>query len=532
MKQTLSLAIALDLNHCPHWQYSILMQIQQDDRLKISYLIHTPNTLVPEVGGLWQWHLALDQKRFLKGEDAQATRDVQTLLAGVPQLDWAECKGAAPLRDHQAALLLWWSEAKIPNDWYAYFPCGIWFYLHGDHQATSAKLLGYWEFMKMEEVISSALVIRRRAEEGGQMVQRSWSMMPSLAIAQAKNEHLWKIQAFVHRSLEQLLQLGQEAFFKHLYQEKKPLNGQLKQQAKAPHYWEALLNLGRHGSRLAHKVWRKLQSREQWILLLHLGQSPSTKFGQFKKILPPKDRFWADPFLIEQAGQHYLFFEELLYATDKGHICVMEIDEEGKHSDPIRILEKDYHLSYPFVFEYQEQYYLIPESYQSGRIELYECTRFPDQWQHKMNLMENLCAMDTTLIEYQGKWWLFSAITAHRSASHHDELCLFYADHPLSQEWTPHPQNPIVSDVRSARPAGNIYWSDGKLIRPSQDCARKYGFGFRLNEIEILNETEYREKCILHVRPDWDPSLRRTHTYVHQPGMTLIDGLIQRNKWW
>ena len=112
-----------------------------------------------------------------------------------------------------------------------------------------------------------------------------------------------------------------------------------------------------------------------------------------------------------------------------------------------------------------------------------------------------------------------------------DELFLFYADSPLTSEWTPHPMNPIVSDVRRARPAGNIFLDNGKIIRPSQDCSKVYGHGFNFNEIEILSETEYQEKHLTNIRPDWDKNLHRVHSYNSQNGLTIIDGMIHRNKY-
>ena len=147
-----------------------------------------------------------------------------------------------------------------------------------------------------------------------------------------------------------------------------------------------------------------------------------------------------------------------------------------------------------------------------------------------MNIMTGVYAFDSTLFFYNKKWWLFTLLSEHKGGGHNDELFLFYADTPFTTDWKSHPQNPIVSDVRLARPAGNIYEEDGRLIRPSQDCARKYGYGFNLNEIEVLTETEYRERRILHVRPNWDRSLSRTHSFNHLEGMTIIDAMIQRSR--
>ncbi len=38
---------------------------------------------------------------------------------------------------------------------------------------------------------------------------------------------------------------------------------------------------------------------------------------------------------------------------NKGHISVIRMDEQGVYSEPVKVLERPYHLSYPFVFEWE-----------------------------------------------------------------------------------------------------------------------------------------------------------------------------------
>ena len=122
---------------------------------------------------------------------------------------------------------------------------------------------------------------------------------------------------------------------------------------------------------------------------------------------------------------------------------------------------------------------------------------------------------------------MFTNVIENEGGSLDDELYLFYADSPLTSKWTAHPKNPIISDVRRARPAGNIFFKNGKLIRPSQDCSKVYGLGFNFNEIEIISETEYQEKHLTNIRPDWDKNLYRVHSFNHHNGLTIIDGMIR-----
>jgi len=144
--------------------------------------------------------------------------------------------------------------------------------------------------------------------------------------------------------------------------------------------------------------------------------------------------------------------------------------------------------------------------------------------------MENVSLLDATLLQHEGKWWLFANGGEQSGASSWDELFLFSADNFNSKNWKPHPQNPIVSDCKRARPAGAILKKGNNIYRPSQNSSQTYGYGFNLNSIEILNEFEYKETCVSQVTPDWDKNIIATHTFNHINQLSIIDAQIKRKK--
>lgn len=202
---------------------------------------------------------------------------------------------------------------------------------------------------------------------------------------------------------------------------------------------------------------------------------------------------------------------------------MIELDELGNWKMPVSVLEKPYHLSYPFVFEWDGKVYMVPKSRANKTIDLYECVEFPYRWRFTKTLIANISAVDLTLLHHAGKWWLFTAVSENEAAAPNVELFLFYSDDLLDGQWTSHPRNPIVSDARSARPAGSLLLESGKLFRPSQNCTETYGHGFDLNEITVLSELDYCERRTISVRPDWDRGILATHTYAHQGSLTVID---------
>ena len=254
----------------------------------------------------------------------------------------------------------------------------------------------------------------------------------------------------------------------------------------------------------------------------------STSFRDFKKIIPPSDRFWADPQVFFKDDVYYIFIEEYLYKKKKAHISLIEMQQSGKYSDPVKVLEEPFHLSYPHVFEYDGILYMIPETHQAKSINLYQCTGFPAEWKHRAVLMDSVDAVDATTLFHNNRWWIFTNIAEPKGTSLQNELYLFSSDTLLSQNWKSHPMNPVISDVKRARPAGKIFKRDGQLIRPSQCCNPRYGYGIKLNEIVVLTENDYAEREIAFIEPTWDKNLKGVHTLCHENRLTMIDAYQNR----
>jgi len=280
---------------------------------------------------------------------------------------------------------------------------------------------------------------------------------------------------------------------------------------------------------VAETIQRKYK-QFSWYLLYDLTENEEFRFQEFQPILPPKDRFWADPHILRVDDRYYIFIEEYLYKAGKGHISVIELEGKGRAKEPVRVLERDYHLSYPHVFEWQGRWYMVPESAEKRCIDLYECVEFPYRWTHKQRLMDDVIAFDSTLLHYEGKWWLFTALSEHEGAVPQVEFFLFYSQDIFTDRWHPHPQNPIISEAKCARPAGKVFIKNGEIFRPSQDCSEIYGSGFDLNQIVRLSESEYKEQKVVSVKPTWDDKILGTHTYAREGRLTVIDALTRRSK--
>lgn len=268
--------------------------------------------------------------------------------------------------------------------------------------------------------------------------------------------------------------------------------------------------------------WRNVNDRDVLDLLEH----PQSGWN----ILPDDGlRFYADPFPILHRGTPYVFVEEYEHRKGKGIISATKFGISGPMGTPQPVLERPYHLSYPFVFEHRGEMMMIPETCNADTIELYRATRFPGGWVHETTLLEGLVAGDATL-HYDGeRWWLFASVRGP-AGSYSDALHLWYASDPLGP-WIEHAANPVIVDVACARPAGRMALRDGRLIRPVQDCSVRYGGSLALAEVTELTPDRYSQRIIARLEPGPLWPGRRLHTLNRAGSLEVIDGSSLAPKW-
>jgi hypothetical protein len=284
-----------------------------------------------------------------------------------------------------------------------------------------------------------------------------------------------------------------------------------------------------HVCRSIRLALRDALYREDWFLLYNMADGLSTVFHRYEgHHMPPRGRLYADPHVVEEDGAYHVFYESTPCGKASGRIECITIDRNGRCGMPQTVLERDYHLAYPSIIHWNDTYYMIPDSGANQTVDIYRCERFPDQWAFHKSLMTDIRAVDPTLFEHGGRWWMFLGVIEHEGGSFSDELFLYHADNPLSDRWTPHPMNPIVSDARKARPAGAVLHHEGHLYRLSQNCSHGYGYGINLHEITSLTETAYTERDVQSLEPHWDRHIAGLHTLAHAGDLTMIDAKTRR----
>jgi hypothetical protein len=205
--------------------------------------------------------------------------------------------------------------------------------------------------------------------------------------------------------------------------------------------------------------------------------------------------FVADPFMVRERDRWWLFLEVFNHKLGKGEIALARSNDGYHWQYQQMILAETFHLSYPYVFQCEANWYMIPESCAANSVRLYQASKFPDKWEFVSEILVGSRFVDASILNFNDRWWLFVGVEPTAGAAC-NTLRLYSADRP-DGDWHEHPQSPIVSDsIEISRPAGRMRQIENRPIRFAQDCTVTYGHNVRAIQIETLTIDEYVEAKI------------------------------------
>jgi hypothetical protein len=378
--------------------------------------------------------------------------------------------------------------------------------LHGDPP-------GFWEVFHRADTTGFAIVQLRQAQRGaavllkGRFATRHYHLLNQAVLDEKVVHHLATL-------LTRIAQAGRlPAADVSLPESVRPRG--------RPGVFEIAAYAQRFFAAMFGKKLRRLGGlEERWQV--SFASSPWREMAMWRtQVVPnPPGRYLADPFVIERDGRTVCFAEDYDCKTLRGCISVAELAPEGPRFLD-RVIVEPFHMSFPFLFEYQGQLFMCPETSESGQIRIYRCVDFPLKWSFEKAIMTGVRAADTMLFEKDGAWWMLTNIDATGTGDFCSDLFLFRADSPLSEHWTPHAANPVLVDAACARNGGLLREGD-RIYRVSQKQGfDQYGAGSQVNEILRLGLDGYEERCVASIRPAFEDGLVGTH-HLHSNGTTTV----------
>jgi hypothetical protein len=284
---------------------------------------------------------------------------------------------------------------------------------------------------------------------------------------------------------------------------------------------------------VCHIYMGKPKRETVWSIAIYRGDSPfalTPAPGVKNPVLTAADvsdipaSFVADPFMLEANRTWHMFFEVMNWRTNMGEIGLAVSEDGARWAYQRIVLAEPFHLSYPQVFRWQGDYYMIPETYQAGAVRLYKATDFPTRWAWVADLVKGPYLVDASVFRRDGRWWMFADTSEEMR---NDTLRLYHAA-ALTGPWREHPGSPLrQGDPRTARPAGRVLVVNDRVFRFAQSGVPYYGTEVYAFAVEELTAEVYRE----HELPQ-SPILKGSGAGWNACGMHHLDAHLQDDGRW
>lgn len=199
-----------------------------------------------------------------------------------------------------------------------------------------------------------------------------------------------------------------------------------------------------------------------------------------------KDRWFADPYLLEVTDNHIVVLvEEFCYKIRKGRIAKLVISRPDYVLQDMKIiLELPTHLSFPVIYEKDGQVYVMPENSKSGGINIY---RYNAEYE-RLDLVHevgNLPLTDATIVKFHsGEEYVFSTKLPNPNGNKL-EIYLFDGE---SMKMEGNAISSISFSSNIARNAGDAFYVGEQMYRPAQDCNKCYGNGPNIQQINRVGD--------------------------------------------
>lgn len=205
----------------------------------------------------------------------------------------------------------------------------------------------------------------------------------------------------------------------------------------------------------------------------------------------------ADPFVVNVNDKPRIYYEELDFWKGKGEIMVID-GFDFKNKQKVKgIKPGQIHLSYPYLIEENGVLYCIPETSAGNEVALYQIDEEnPSQLIKIKVLVSGKAFVDSSVIYHAGSYWLFTSVSGD-----HQHLYIYHSK-TLDGQYTGHYLNPIPVEREYCRAAGNLFKVGGSLYRPTQNPSNCYGGSIIINEIEKLNDKEFKTSLQFEILPD------------------------------
>lgn len=222
-----------------------------------------------------------------------------------------------------------------------------------------------------------------------------------------------------------------------------------------------------------------------------IGKGGIVTYAYINNLLPENIDYIADPFFIREKDTFYLFVE--IKGEGNADIALLTSSNGLDYTYKGIVLDEEFHLSYPQVFKYRNEFYMLPETAGSNNVLLYKAENFPFKWGVTDTLFKNINLKDPSIL-------LSENLNLIVGVDDNLKQFIFTAD-SLTGTWT-EAKNYHQRWGNETRPGGRFFKIDDKWYLPLQNRSLGYGTGISIYELSIENDRlEFRLSQKMYLGP-------------------------------
>ena len=527
-----------DFESLENWELRIIEAVKNDPNLELALLMRDGRstgelkkrklTISQKLSQcIWKRQQRIEKGRYLKNKHLVNKKELVYYLNTIPMLklnpksefnlDHFNADDIGKVRKYNLDVILKHEFNAIDGGMVYAAKHGIWYLTHSDQSLKKGGIAGFWEVLNKEPVISVSLFKLNFNGEGDLIDRAHFNRNPTSAIITnsiAKESSVSFLLKYLRNlKISSINRVEEPACFK-FYNNYSELINTIK------YCVNFYLNI--YSFKLQRLFGSQDKGQMSWRLFFGKGNFIEQDLKSIKSFNPPIGEFWADPFLFHYQDEIYVFFENYSYTNRRGKISCGRIENESL-VDICDVLDLPYHLSYPFIFQENDKIYLMPETMQNKRLEIYRCISFPYQWEICQTAFEGEFIMDAFFFDdNKNKKWLFLNKIDSLNDSRTSSLYIYHIDSIELNSIIPHQRNPVIIDSKIARNGGAIFQMGGNVFRPSQDnTSGLYGRALNINKIVELSIDEYKEETVNKIEPNFQTDYLSIH-HLHQTADRFI----------
>ena len=208
----------------------------------------------------------------------------------------------------------------------------------------------------------------------------------------------------------------------------------------------------------------------------------------------------ADPFIVDDGTSDFIFFEGFKRRREHGKIYKVEInsnsEDEFEFGDAELIFDIGAHVSFPYVFNLEKKWYLIPESSAVNKLLILEAEGLSGPWIIKHSVDFGFSILDSVVIPDGPNLRLFGSRKINGDSSLGYLLQNFTSTSGLGGPWIKDENKGIWSDKKGR--LGGVRTHNGKFeIFTQSGCKGNYGHHLEVTNLSDLFLFDKKSKVFM-----------------------------------